>query len=112
MDRGRDRRCRRPPRRSQRALLAQWAPPLGAGVESVVGPGMHDADTREPSDNEAVHALPVQAAALAAAPQRPVPAKGQLSKWRGVAVSQPWQGHDHQRDDDPTKASKDSPTED
>jgi hypothetical protein len=57
-----------PPRRSQRALLAHWAPPLGTGVESVVGPGMHDAGFGEPSDDEAVHAFPVQAAALAATP--------------------------------------------
>jgi hypothetical protein len=32
----------RPPHRSQRALLAHWAPPLGAGVEAGVGPGVGD----------------------------------------------------------------------
>ena len=31
-----------PPHRSQRALLAHWAPPLGASVEAGVGPGMGD----------------------------------------------------------------------
>jgi hypothetical protein len=32
----------RPPHRSQRALLAHWAPPLGSGVEACGGPGMDD----------------------------------------------------------------------
>jgi len=32
-----------PPRRSQRALLAHWAPPLGLGVEPRVRPGMQGA---------------------------------------------------------------------
>ena len=32
-----------PPRRSQRARLTHWAPPLGSGVEARVGPGMQDA---------------------------------------------------------------------
>ncbi len=32
-----------PPRRSQRALLAHWAPPLGVGVESIVRPGVQNA---------------------------------------------------------------------
>jgi hypothetical protein len=57
-----------PPRRSQRALLAHWAPALGGGGESVVRPGVQDAGSRNPSSVEAVHACPVQACALAAAP--------------------------------------------
>src|SRR6266536_904386 len=57
-----------PPRRSQRALLTHWAPALGAGVESRVRPGMHRSGWWEPSGGEAVHALPAQAGALAAAP--------------------------------------------
>ena len=32
-----------PPRRSQRARLAHWAPASGSGVEAHVGPGMQDA---------------------------------------------------------------------
>ena len=32
----------RPPRRSQRAGLPHWAPALGAGGESLLGPGMQD----------------------------------------------------------------------
>ncbi len=59
--------------RRQRALLTHWAPDLGASVESLVGPGMGDADRREPSFRVAAHPLPVEAASLAAAPKRPVP---------------------------------------
>jgi len=72
-DRGRDRPCGRPPRRSQRALLTHWAPDLGAGVESLVGPGMRDAGGRQPSLRVAAHPLPGEAVSLAAAPERPVP---------------------------------------
>ena len=32
----------RPPHRSQRAGLPHWAPALGNGVESLLGPGMQD----------------------------------------------------------------------
>ncbi len=57
-----------PPRRSQRALLAHWAPALGAGVKSLLGVGVHDLGGRQPSRLDAVHPLPVQARALAATP--------------------------------------------
>ena len=46
---------------------------MGASVESLVGPGMGDADGREPSLRMAAHPLPVEAVSLAAAPERPVP---------------------------------------
>ena len=62
-----------PPRRSQRALLTHWAPDLGASVESLIGPGMCDADGREPSFRVAAYPLPGEAVSLAAAPERPVP---------------------------------------
>ena len=67
-----------PPHRSQRALLAHWAPGLGSGVESLVGPRVRDPGWREPSLREAMHSLPVQATALAAAPERLVPVPGCL----------------------------------
>ena len=62
-----------PPHRSQRALLAHWAPTLGTGVESDVRPGMRDAGGREPPCFESAHPLPGHPVALAAAPQRPAP---------------------------------------
>src|SRR6266568_6978985 len=64
-----------PPARSQRALLTHWAPASGTSVEARLGEGMHDAGRWEPSRRDAVHALPVEAVTLAAAPQlrRPVP---------------------------------------
>src|SRR5450755_2588009 len=62
-----------PPRRSQRALLAHWAPASGTGVESDVRPGMRDAGGREPPCFEPAHPLPGHPVALAAAPKRPVP---------------------------------------
>src|SRR5438552_16791667 len=67
-----------PPHRSQRALLAHWAPTLGAGVESDVRPGMRDAGGREPPCFEPAHPLPGQAMALAPAPQRPAPVPREL----------------------------------
>src|SRR5881628_1969494 len=67
-----------PPGRSQRALLTHWAPDLGAGVESLIGPGVRDAGGREPSLRVAAHPLPVEAVALAAAPKRPVPVPHEL----------------------------------
>src|SRR3954454_1101684 len=57
-----------PPVRSQRALLTHWAPALGTSVESLLGVGVRDAGWWEPSRRDAVHALPVQAMTLAAAP--------------------------------------------
>src|ERR1019366_7495375 len=68
-----------PPRRSQRALLTHWAPDLGASVESLIGPGMGDADGREASVRVAAHPLPVEAVSLAAAPERPVPESHDLA---------------------------------
>ena len=57
-----------PPRRSQRAELPHWAPASGAGVESHARPWMHDPGLGQPPGGEAVHAFPVQAGALTAAP--------------------------------------------
>ena len=57
-----------PPHRSQRALLAHWAPTLGTGVEPDVRPGMRDAGGREPPCFEPAHPLPGHPVALAAAP--------------------------------------------
>jgi hypothetical protein len=57
-----------PPVRSQRALLTHWALVLGASVESLFGVGVRDVGGRKPSGRDAVHALPVQAVALAASP--------------------------------------------
>jgi hypothetical protein len=42
-NRGRDRRCRRPPARIPACASTHWAPPLGSGVEAQVRPGMEDA---------------------------------------------------------------------
>ena len=56
-----------PPHRSQRALLTHWAPASGSGVEAYIGVGMQDAGGWEPSCRQAVHPIPVQAMALAAA---------------------------------------------
>src|SRR5664280_3764368 len=67
-----------PTRRSHRAGLPHWAPTSGAGVEAHAGPGMRDADGREPSSSEAVHPFPGQAGALAATPQRPKPVPDRL----------------------------------
>ena len=67
--------ARRPPRRSQRALLTHWAPPLGESVEAGVRPGMRDLKKRQPPVSQAPHPLPGQSRALAATPKRhePVP---------------------------------------
>jgi hypothetical protein len=62
-----------PPRRSQRALLAHWAPTLGTSVKSHTRPRMHDADRRYPASDEASHALPGEAGGLAPTPKRPIP---------------------------------------
>src|SRR6266511_2360080 len=67
-----------PPARSQRALLTHWAPASGTGVEARLGEGMRDAGRWEPSRRDAVHALPVQAVALAAAPKLRAPVPGYL----------------------------------
>ena len=71
--RGRDRPCGRPPRRSQRALLTHWAPASGTNAKAHVREGMHHAGWRQPPGRQAVHAFPVQAGALAAAPQLRLP---------------------------------------
>ena len=42
-NRGRDRRCRRPPAQIPACASTHWAPPLGFGVEACVGPGVQDA---------------------------------------------------------------------
>src|SRR6266852_714214 len=62
-----------PPRRSQRAELPHWAPASGTNAKAHVREGMRHAGGRQPPIRQAVHALPVQAGALAAAPQRLVP---------------------------------------
>ena len=77
-NRGRDRPCGRPPRRSQRAGLPHWAPALGAGVEAHAWEGMQYVGRREPPGGEAVHPLPGEAGALAAAPQRLEPVSHRL----------------------------------
>jgi hypothetical protein len=41
-DRGRDRRCRRPPARIPACASTHWAPPSGSGVKAQVRPGMKD----------------------------------------------------------------------
>ena len=63
----------RPPRRSQRARLAHWAPALGSGVKAHVGPGVNDLGAGEPCLGDAVHPLQGHGGALAAAPERAVP---------------------------------------
>src|SRR6266704_6245722 len=62
-----------PPRRSQRAELPHWAPASGTNAKAHVREGMRHAGGRQPPISQAVNALPVQAGALAAAPQRLVP---------------------------------------
>ncbi len=64
-----------PPHRSQRAGLPHWAPASGSGSEAHFREGVLQVGGWEPSLSEAAHALPVQAVALAAAPERlePVP---------------------------------------
>jgi hypothetical protein len=42
-DRGRDRRCRRPPAQIPACASTHWAPPSGFGVEALFGPGVQDA---------------------------------------------------------------------
>jgi hypothetical protein len=55
---------------------------LGYERRARVGEGTHDLGWRQPSVREAVHARPVQAGALAAAPERPVPVAGCLGAER------------------------------
>ena len=57
-----------PPHRSQRALLMHWAPASGTNVEPRFGKWVLDISWREPLIRETVHALPVQATALATTP--------------------------------------------
>ena len=42
-DRGRDRRCRRPPAQIPACASTHWAPPSGSGVEALLRPGVQDA---------------------------------------------------------------------
>src|SRR5215216_990292 len=67
-----------PPHRSQRALLTHWAPALGTNAKTHVGEGMRHAGGRQPSSREAVHALPTDPRALAAALKRLMPVPGHL----------------------------------
>ncbi len=66
------------PHRSQRAELPHWAPASGVGVKAHTGPGMRDAGGRQPSSGEAVHPVPADPRALAAAPQRLEPVSDRL----------------------------------
>ena len=59
-----------PPHRSQRAELPHWAPASGTNVEAHLGIGVQDASRGKPSSGEALHPLPGEAVALAAAPER------------------------------------------
>ena len=63
----------RPPRRSQRALLAHWAPALGFDVKALLRPGMADTYKRDPAVGESPRALPIGPIALASATQCPMP---------------------------------------
>jgi len=65
--------ARRPPRRSQRAGLPHWAPPLGASVEAGGRPGMCDLERGKPSVSQTLHPRPGQSCALTATPKRPAP---------------------------------------
>ncbi len=67
-----------PPHRSQRAGLPHWAPASGASVEARFRVGVQDVCRWEPSPREVVHAFPVQAMSLAAAPERFEPVAGHL----------------------------------
>src|SRR5213082_2044799 len=88
--RGRGRPRGRPPRGSQRALLKHWAPDLGSGGESLVGPGMRIANCSEPSIRVSCHPLPVQAGLLAAALKRPAPLPHELLAEGGHLVDVAW----------------------
>ena len=78
-----------PPRRSQRAELPHWAPASGSGIEALARPGMDDANGREPPGLQTVHALPVEATALAAATKRlePVPDHLRPERPHGMKVA-------------------------
>src|SRR6266536_976647 len=87
-----------PPHRSQRALLTHWAPALGTNAKTRVGKGMHHAGGRQPSNREAVHALPADPRALAATLKRLMPEPGHLGTkgsdrrtvaWHGVVGAVP-----------------------
>jgi hypothetical protein len=43
INRGRDRRCQRPPAQIPASALTHWAPPSGFGVKADPGPGVKDA---------------------------------------------------------------------
>jgi transposase len=65
-DRGRDRRCRRPPAQIPACASTHWAPPLGSGVKACLGPGMKDAGLGQPSVGQAASSFPGDPAFLAA----------------------------------------------
>ena len=62
-----------PPHGSQRAELPHWAPASGIDVEASFGVGMQDMGRWEPLRRQATHALPGEAMALAAPPERRTP---------------------------------------
>jgi hypothetical protein len=62
----------RPARRSQRALLAHWAPASGSDVKAPVRPGMANTYRRDPAVDKSPHALPIGPIALVPASQSPV----------------------------------------
>src|SRR3954447_4112081 len=78
-DRGRDRRCRRPPARIPACASTHWAPPLDFGVKARLGPGMKDAGLGQPSVGQAASSFPGDPAFLAAARQRLLPEPLDLS---------------------------------
>src|SRR5664280_1406966 len=67
-----------PPHRSQRALLAHWAPALGANAKAHDRERVHGAGRRQPIRRVAVHLRPVEPGPLAAAPERLEPVPGHL----------------------------------
>ena len=89
-----------PPRRSQRAGLPHWAPPLGASVETGGRPGMCDLERGKPSVSQTLHPRPRHSRALATTPKRSAPephdfgAEGvqrPLIAWHAVIVGVPTQ---------------------
>jgi hypothetical protein len=58
--------ARRPPHRSQRALLTHWAPASDSSVKALFGPRMPDLGRREPASDQTPHACPVRPVTLTA----------------------------------------------